>query len=118
MKDYDDEESDQDEEAKNKLSKFNDADFEDEDDDDSDYEVEGDDGLLYDSILDDVDELVHLKETVDAIHQGNPAFFAHLSSLSDPDELNKFADALNNAQELKAREEKCTRDIEEAEKKL
>lgn len=52
---------------KNKLSKFNDADFEDEEDD-SDYEVEGDDGLLYDSVLDEVDELVHLKETIDAIN--------------------------------------------------
>lgn len=63
-------------EVKEKLKKFNngqpidDEDFED-DDKDSDYEVEGDDNGLYDSNLDDVDELLHLKETVDAIHQGN-----------------------------------------------
>ena len=64
---YGDEDSDQDEEVKTKLAQFNDADFEDHEDD-SDYEVEGDDGLLYDSMLDEVDELVHLKETVDAIN--------------------------------------------------
>lgn len=64
---YGEEDSDQDEEIKTKLAQFNDADF-DDDEDDSDYEVEGDDGLLYDSLLDDVDELIHLKETVDAIN--------------------------------------------------
>ena len=62
---------------KDKLKKMNngqmdDADFEDEDDeDDEDYEVEGDDMGLYDSNLDETDELLHLKETVDAIHSSN-----------------------------------------------
>lgn len=68
-----------------------------DDDDDSDYEVEGDDNGLYDSNLDDVDELLYLKETVDAIHASDSAFFTHLTSLIAPDNLNKFAEALNNA---------------------
>lgn len=37
--------------------------------------------------------------------------------MTNPDDMNKFAEALNNAQELKAREEKCIKDIDEAEKK-
>jgi len=115
--DYDDEEEEDEkdiDEAKDKLGQF-DADV--DDDDDSDYEIEGDDNGLYDSNLDDVDELLFLKETVDTIHQSNPQFFSHLSGMTTPDDLNKFAEALNNAQELKAREEKCTKDIDEAEKK-
>jgi hypothetical protein len=68
-------------EIKDKLKKMNDGnamddDFEDEDEDDEDYEVEGDDNGLYDSNLDETDELLHLKETVDAIHSGAPQLFA------------------------------------------
>lgn len=110
-------------EIKDKLKKMNngqpidDENFED-DDEDSDYEVEGDDMGLYDSNLDDVDELLHLKETVDTIHQGNSQYFAQLSQMMTPDELNKLAETLNNAQELKEREEKCTAAIDELEKKI
>ena len=104
------------ESTKDKIKNLVSGDLED-DDDDSDYEVEGDDNGLYDSNLDEVDELLYLKETVDAIHQSDPGFFSHLTSMINPDDLNKFADALNHAQELKAREEKCTKDIEEAEAK-
>ena len=39
--------------------------YEDDDSNDSDYSVEGDDIGLYDSNLDEIDELLHLKETVD-----------------------------------------------------
>ena len=68
-------------EIKDKLKKMNDGnamddDFEDEDEDDEDYEVEGDDNGLYDSNLDETDELLYLKETVDAIHSGAPQLFA------------------------------------------
>lgn len=98
-----------------KQAGVNEDDYDDEND--SDYEVEGDDNGLYDSNLDEVDELLHLKETVDTLNGTNPAFFSHLTSLIAPDDLNRFADALNNAQELKAREEKCTKDIDAAEAK-
>ena len=37
--------------------------MDDEDDDDSDYEYAGGDLALYDSALDDVDEIVFVKET-------------------------------------------------------
>lgn len=53
--------------TKDKLKGFV-GDMDDDDEDDSDYEIEGDDNGLYDSNLDEVDELLHLKETVDAIH--------------------------------------------------
>lgn len=118
--DYDSESDDDEKEladTKEKLKQagVNDDDYDDEND--SDYEVEGDDNGLYDSNLDEVDELLHLKETVDTLNGTNPAFFSHLTSLIAPDDLNRFADALNNAQELKAREEKCTKDIDAAEAK-
>ena len=108
-------------EIKDKLKKMNDGnamddDFEDEDDED--YEVEGDDNGLYDSNLDETDELLHLKETVDAIHSGAPQLFAQLSHMMNPDELNKLAEVLNNAFALKEREAKCTAALEELQKKM
>ena len=92
--------------------------YEDDDSNDSDYSVEGDDIGLYDSNLDEIDELLHLKETVDQIHQGAPQLFQSLSQFLSPDELNRFAESLNHAQELKDREERCTKAIEEMEKKM
>lgn len=46
------------------------ADLEDEDDDeeDSDYDVLGGDMCLYDSRLDDIDELLFMKDTVDGLY--------------------------------------------------
>ena len=42
-----------------------------DDDDDSEYEFNGGDMDLYDSKLDDIDELVFMKTTVEILHQ-NP----------------------------------------------
>ena len=39
-----------------------------EDEDDSDYEFNGVDLNLYDSLLDEQDELIAVKETLDMIH--------------------------------------------------
>ena len=95
-----------------------DDDFEDDDEEDEDYEIEGDDNGLYDSNLDETDDLLYLKETVDAIHSGAPQLFAQLSQMMNPDELNKLAEVLNNAYALKEREEKCTAALEELQKKI
>ena len=49
---------------------------EDEDDsDDSDYEYTGGDLALYDSALDDVDELTLIKETLEAINNLDNSYF-------------------------------------------
>lgn len=110
-------------EIKDKLKNMNDGnqmddDFEDDDEEDEDYEIEGDDNGLYDSNLDETDDLLYLKETVDAIHSGAPQLFAQLSQMMNPDELNKLAEVLNNAYALKEREEKCTAALEELQKKI
>jgi hypothetical protein len=48
-------------------------DFADEDDDseDGDFELEGGDMALYDSVLDDVDELTYTKETIEGLKNTN-----------------------------------------------
>ena len=80
--DFDEDEMDDDEEEVNeaeekeiqeKLAKAraegkNDDDFEDESESDSDYEFQAGDLNLYDSALDDADELIFVKETLDTIH--------------------------------------------------
>ena len=41
------------------------------DDDDSDYDIFGGDLSLYDSKLDEIDELNYMKETVDSVYNNN-----------------------------------------------
>ena len=59
-----------------------------------------------------------MKETLDTIHTGDQAFFQQLTSSIAAEEMTKLAETLNKAPELKEREAKCTKDIEELEKKL
>jgi hypothetical protein len=40
-----------------------------DDDEDSDYDVLGGDMCLYDSRLDEIDELIFMKETIDVLYQ-------------------------------------------------
>jgi hypothetical protein len=47
----------------------------DSDDDDSDYDFAGGDDSIYDSRLDDFDELKVLKESLEALNQSNPGLF-------------------------------------------
>lgn len=95
-----------------KLSKFKDgkyegdSDFED-DEDDSDYEYNAGDMALYDSNLDDTDELLFLKETLDIIYNGDQALYQRLVSGMTADELNALIELLGKAPALKEREEKC-----------
>ena len=73
----DDEESLDEEEEKKIMEKLEkaraegtkDEDFEDEDEEsDSDYEFQAGDLNLYESALDEADELIFVKETLDTIH--------------------------------------------------
>ena len=89
-----------------------------DDEDDSDYEVDGGDMGMYDSKLDEIDELLHLKQTLDTIHDGDQAFFQQLTSAISGEEMNKLAETLGKAQALKEREAKCTADIQELQKKF
>lgn len=58
--------------------KGDDIDDEDDEDSDSDYEYTGGDLALYDSALDDVDELLFIKETLEKIMQVDAAYFNNL----------------------------------------
>ena len=61
--------------TKAKLAKFVNGELDDEDDDDendSDYEFNCGDMQLYDSALDEIDELLYLKQTVEGMHSQQP----------------------------------------------
>lgn len=71
--------------AKAKASgQHDDEDFDDESEGDSDYEFQAGDLNLYDSALDDVDELIFVKETLDTIHGADPGSYQGLVSLLNP----------------------------------
>ena len=61
---------------KQKLTKFKNGELDsaesDDDDEDSDYEFTCGDMSLYDSTLDSIDELLFLKDTLDAIYTHKP----------------------------------------------
>jgi hypothetical protein len=82
-------------------------DDEDEDDsDDSDYEYTGGDLAIYDSALDDVDELLHIREALERLHSQDPAYVQQVVlSGMEPDLLASFNEVMDSAQALKDREE-------------
>lgn len=53
------------------------------DEEDSDYDVLGGDMCLYDSRLDDIDELIFMKDTIDVLYQQQTQFYQQLSSTTD-----------------------------------
>lgn len=56
----------------------------DDDDDDSDYDPAMDAEMeLYDSNLDEVDELLYLKTTYEILHQHKPDYYAQLVAKCD-----------------------------------
>lgn len=74
--DEEDDDSDDMEDTLKKLQKFknnnnmaDDDEEESDDDEDSDYDVLGGDMCLYDSRLDEIDELIFMKDTVDVLYQ-------------------------------------------------
>lgn len=74
--DGDDDEEDEDKEGSDLEGK--DADDIESESDDGDFELEGGDMALYDSALDDLDELQFVKETLTGLKQGREEVFAGL----------------------------------------
>lgn len=71
-------EDDDDEDEEGDAEKKDDLEEEDDDDDDGDFELEGGDMVLYDSALDDLDELIFAKETLEGLKTGRAEYFQHL----------------------------------------
>ena len=105
--DFEDEEIEGEDEEEDKEEKpFKKADKDelfDDSDDDSDYEYTGGDLAIYDSALNDVDELLFVKETLEKMNAVDAAYVAGL--LGGMEELQKFNENMQTAQALKLREE-------------
>lgn len=84
-----------------------------EDDDDSDYEYTGGDLAIYDSALDDVDELTFVKETMERINAADAGYLNRMLSGMTPEELAKFNENMQGAQALKDREEVVRKQCDE-----
>ena len=94
-----------------------DGDEDSDDEDDEDYEYNGGDGSLYDSRIDNVDELKTLRDTLAEISQGDPALYSRImSGIADEAQLNKFQGLMGEVDGLCEREASVRRKIEELEK--
>jgi hypothetical protein len=65
-------------------------DDDDDDEDDSDYEYTGGDLAIYDSALDEVDELLFVKDCFERLNQLDANYVASLMSVMDPTEQGNF----------------------------
>lgn len=126
--DNDDDEDDGDDEQSilNKLRKFkekgnvlesakdnDDEDDDDDDDDDSDYEYTGGEMAIYDSALDDVDELLHVRAALEKLNAGDAAYTGRLLAALEPAQLEAFNETMRGAQDLKDREELIRKQCDE-----
>ena len=66
----------------------------DEDEEDSDYEYTGGDLAIYDSALDDVDELLYVKQALETLNAQNPAYVQSILSALSPEESSKFNEVM------------------------
>ncbi len=89
----------------------------DEDDDDSDYEYAGGDLALYDSALDETDEIMFVRDAMQQITQVDMNYYLSLTSALSEEERNQFNEVMNGAQAFKDREEQVRIACEEMEKK-
>ena len=87
----------------------------DEDDSDSDYEENAGEFSLYDSPLEDTDELITTKETFDQIFQADQQAYQFITSTQSEEERNNFIQILGKADQLKAREAACREAFEKHE---
>jgi hypothetical protein len=96
---------------------FGDEDEDDDDDEnDSDYEFTGGDLAIYDSALDDVDELLFVKEQLERLNVQDQAYAQHLLSSLSQDEQTQFNLNMSTAQELKDKEELIRKRCDEIDK--
>ena len=74
------------------------------DDDDSEYDVFGGEGCLYDSVLDKIDELNFMKDTVDVLYTKNFQYYQQITKMV---EVQEMVNCLSQVSELKKREAHC-----------
>ncbi len=99
-----------------KGGKANDDDDDDSDDaDDADYEETAGEYALYDSPLEDTDELITIKMTLDQIYTADQNAYQYITSAQQEDERNKMIEVLSKAEDLKQREAACKKAFEENE---
>ena len=95
-----------------------DAEDEEDEGEDSDYEYVAGDLAIYDSALDDVDELIFVKEALERISQTDQAYFHALMSAMNQQEMASFNETMNEAQMLREREEHVRKQCEAIDKKV
>lgn len=82
----------------------------DNDSDDEDYDFNGGDSLsLYDSRIDNVDELRVLKDTLSVL---DPKVYEQLTSSVEKQNLDNFNDILTNLDQFQLEESKCKQELE------
>lgn len=88
----------------------------DNDSDDEDYDFNGGDSLsLYDSRIDNVDELKFLKDTLSVL---DPNVYNQLTNSVEKQNLDAFNAILTNLDQFQIEESKCKQDLEAVENKL
>ena len=70
---------------------------EDSSDDDSEYEYIAGDLALYDSALEGMDEILFVKDSLEAINMSNPELFENLLGELNGEMRNKFNQVMENA---------------------
>ena len=98
-----------------KGGKNDDDDDSDDDDDDADYEETAGEYALYDSPLENTDELITIKQTLDQIYQADQTAYQYITSTQKEDERNKMIEILGKADDLKQREAACKKAFEDNE---
>ena len=80
-------------------------DDDDDDSDDPDYEEKAGEFALYDSPLENTDELIATKEALDGIFQRDQTAYQYITSTQSEEERNAFIELLSSkADDLKRRE--------------
>ena len=68
------------------------------------YEEIAGEYALYDSPLENIDELIHIKEMLDAIYSSDQRVYEYFTSMMTEEEKKVFIEMLRQADQLKARE--------------
>ena len=79
-------------------------DVSDDDDADDDFQEDAGEFALYDSPMQATDELICIKETMDAIYQTDQNTYGYITSTLTDEDRNAFIELLGRADELKQRE--------------
>ena len=88
----------------------------DDDEADDDFQEAAGEYAPYDSPMESTDELIYIKETMDAIYQADQNTYGHITSAISEEDLNAFIELLSRADDLKQRETNVKRAFEEEER--